>query len=231
MERIAVIGLGRFGGRLARSLTDLGAEVLALDTRADAIDPVREHVALAVAVDVTDEAAFGATGVGDVDVAVVAIGKNLEASILVAAQLVRLAVPHIVARASSDLHAQILRLLGVHDVVNLEATVGDSVARRLVSPELHERQQLPTGHEYSELVARPAHWGKSLSELALAQRFRVTPLAIRRQRPAVDESGRSVVRAELLVDPEPSEILREGDRIGVIGTPMRLRQLSRSRDE
>lgn len=231
MERIAVIGIGRFGGRLTRSLTDLGAEVLAVDARQDAIETVRDHVALAVALDVTDETAFGASGVADVDIAVVAIGKNLEASILVAAQLVRLAVPHIVARASSDLHAQILRLLGVHDVVNLEASVGESVARRLVSPDLHERQQLPTGHEYSEITTRPGQWGRSLSELALSQKYRVTPLAIRRQRPAVDDAGRSVVRGELIVDPDPAEVLREGDRIGVVGTAMRLRQLARARDE
>ncbi|TNF26165.1 MAG: TrkA family potassium uptake protein [Deltaproteobacteria bacterium] len=231
MERIAVIGLGRFGGRLSRSLTELGAEVLAIDARQDAVDTVRDHVALAVALDVTDEEAFGSSGVADVDIAVVAIGKNLEGSILVAAQLVRLAVPHIVARASSELHAQILRLLGVHDVVNLEASVGDSVARRLVSPDLHERQQLPTGHEYSEVETRPAQWGRSLAELALAQKYRVTPLAIRRQRAAVDDAGRSVVRAELIVDPDPAEVIREGDRIGVIGTAMRLRQLARARDE
>ncbi len=228
MQRFAVIGLGQFGARVAQSLTDLGAEVLAIDSSPQIIETWRTRVAHAIVLDATDEAAFRASGVDDVDSVVVAIGRDIEVSILVVAQLVRLAVPHILARASSALHEQILRLIGAHDVVNPEEAMGENVARRLVAPEMHERLILPTGHEWFEIDAPASFWGKTLGELELPATYGVNVIAIRKHRPHIDTEGKSVFKQEVVMQPDERDLIEEGDIVAIVATDAQIRDLTRA---
>lgn len=230
--RFAIIGLGQFGSSVARELAALGAEVLVIDTREQAVESARRdvHVGIgqAVVLDVTDEAAFLASGVAEVDAAVVAIGRNLEASILAVAQLVKLAVPRIVARASSDLHAQILRLIGAHEVVDPEAAMGANLAHRLSVPGMRDRVVLPSGHEWIELDTPAAWWGRTLGELALEEAWAVRVVAIYKHRERIDAEGRSGFEREVVMSPETSDLVDQGDVVAVLGTPGELRRLVRA---
>jgi trk system potassium uptake protein TrkA len=222
VKRIAVIGLGQFGTQVARELTRLDVEVLAIDRRAEPIEGVRRMVAQAMVLDAMDEAALGAAQLDDVDSIVVATGSNLEASILITAQLVRLGLGHIVARAATDLHEQVLRLVGAHDVVNPEAESGRALAASLVFPELKGRVRLPSEHEYAEIDAPPSFLGRSVADLGLRAHYGVHLIAIRKHEPRVTADGRGTYQARLVRDPDDRHVIAEGDRLGLIGTAERL---------
>lgn len=229
MNRYAVIGLGRFGAKVAQGLADHGAEVLAIDSDIQAVDAMRGSVDQAMVLNATDEVAFRASGVEDVDTVVVAIGRHLEVSIVVTAQLVRMAAPHIIARASSPIQEQILRLIGAHEVVNPEVAMGETVARRLVAPELRDRRILPTGHEFVEIAARPSQLGHTLGELDITGRYGLRLLAVRKHRPGVDNHGRNIYVDDLLADPDASTVIEDGDVLAVVGTDAQVRALTRER--
>ncbi|MGM0574177.1 MAG: potassium channel family protein [Myxococcota bacterium] len=228
MNRFAVIGLGQFGASVARTLADLGAEVLGLDADPQVVETYRDKLSQTIVVDATDEVAFRASGVDDADTVVVAIGADLEVSILVTAQLVHMAAPHIMARASSAMHEQILRLIGAHEVVNPEEALGRNIARKLVAPELRERHLLPTGHEFVEVAARKDFLGHTLGELDLHARFGVRVVALRKHQPTVTADGRNVYESQVVMDPTDEDRVEEGDLLAVIGTDPQIRALSRA---
>ena len=111
-KTFAVIGLGTFGYKLCEVLSDKGAKVIAIDNDAGLVDRVRAMVTQAVLVDATDQEGIGNAPLEDVDVAIVAIGDNMEASILATALLKQNAVPYVVSRAISELHQKVLQRVG-----------------------------------------------------------------------------------------------------------------------
>jgi trk system potassium uptake protein TrkA len=120
-RQFAVIGLGRFGYHIAKTLADMGAEVAAIDKDKDKVDQVSDFVTLAYQLDATDEKALRAVGLQNVDVGIVSIGEDIEASILVVMTLKEMGVKEIVAKGLTDIHGRILKHLGVHKVVYPEA--------------------------------------------------------------------------------------------------------------
>ena len=121
----AVIGIGRFGAKLATSLFAKGGEVLAIDISADSIEAIKDQVSQAVICDCTNERAMRDLGVQDVDVAVVAVGNSIETSIMATAILKRLGVHRILSRALSKMQKQILSEVGAHEVFSLEDQMGE----------------------------------------------------------------------------------------------------------
>ena len=117
MKRFVVIGLGRFGRRLARELTEAGHEIIAIDTREALVERVRDEVALAVCLDATEPEALKSQGVDKVDAAVVAIGEDFEANALATATLKSLGVGRVISRASSDIQRRILDRIGADQVI------------------------------------------------------------------------------------------------------------------
>jgi trk system potassium uptake protein TrkA len=121
MQRFAIIGLGRFGGRLAVNLASAGQEVIAVDNDAHLIEEFRDSVTLAIALDATDEQALLMHGLDKVDVAVVGIGDNFESNILATVLLKQLGVPRVISRAMSPMAARILSRIGADEVVEIQA--------------------------------------------------------------------------------------------------------------
>lgn len=224
MQRFAVIGIGQFGGRVAQRLSELGAEVLAIDVDPAVIESIRSRVSQAIQLDATDEVAFLASGVDEVDTAIVAVGRDIEVSILVVAQLVRLSVPHIVARASSSLHAHILDKVGAGQVINPEEEMGDAMALKLVSPEIHGRLDLPSGHEFVELDAPPSTWSKRLGDLGFQE---VLVLAVKRHAPALSPEGQNEYKAQVTTAPGASFVVEKGDVLVLVGSSSELRHITR----
>ena len=134
MRRFAVIGLGKFGGTVARSLAERGAEVIAVDKDEKLVDTFAEIATLAVKLDSTDEEALKTQGIDKVDVAIVSIG-DFEASILTTALLKRLGVPTVITKATqsvSQIQERILNLVGADKVVLPEMEMGKRLAQNLL---------------------------------------------------------------------------------------------------
>jgi trk system potassium uptake protein TrkA len=130
--KVAVVGMGLFGHSLAVNLARAGAEVIAIDNDVDALDDVRDEVALAVALDATDEKELRAQGVHAVDVLVACIGSDFEANQLLVVLAKEMAIPKVLARAPSRNHARILKLLGADGVVLPEVEMAEAFAHQLL---------------------------------------------------------------------------------------------------
>ena len=134
MQRFAVIGLGRFGYQVAVSLAELGAEVLAIDKQQDICDQLKQVQGVnPLCFDATDESALKKSQITDVDAAVVAVGAHLESSIIITALLHKLPISRIIARASSELHARILRHIGATQIYSPEVEMSRRDAEEIAS--------------------------------------------------------------------------------------------------
>lgn len=208
-KTFGVIGLGRFGYHVARTLAQGGAEVIACDVDEEKVREISEYVSLAYVLDATDAKALKESGIANVDTAVVSIGENIEASILIVVQLKELGVKEIVAKAVNPLHGKVLEKLGVDRVVYPEKEMAIRVAHSLLVGEFIE--EIPIGEKYSlfELKAFDFMLGKTLRELDIRRRFGVSVLAIKRGE-------------NLIVNPIGDEKILPGDILVVLGTTEQL---------
>lgn len=212
----AVVGLGVFGRQVCATVAERGGSVLAIDNNADTIERIKETVTQAFLVDATDEDALSQAPLGDVDVAVVGMGDNVEASILATALLKRQAVPYVIARAVSPVHAQVLKQVGADEVINVELDAGTRLGSRLIAPQVLEQVSLSADISVAELHVPQSFVGKTLAELDLRARYQVSVISIRRVRVDVDDMG-NPVRDEQIVFPGPDDELRTDDIIHIVG--------------
>jgi len=227
MKQFAVIGLGKFGMKVALTLTEKGGQVLAVDEDIRKVEEVKDHVAQAVCLDSTDEDAMRAAGLEDVDAAIVGAGENLEFSILATAILKKLGVPNIVARAVSDLHAQILERVGATRDIMVEEQMGEQVARSIIAPEIHEQFALATGHSLAEVVPRPEFIGQSIGKINFRQQFGVNIIAIQKRIPIVTPEGKNSFQVLINDLPKPSDVIEDNDVLVVVGSDENIERLAR----
>ncbi|MFH1782007.1 MAG: TrkA family potassium uptake protein [Candidatus Omnitrophota bacterium] len=210
MRQFAVIGLGRFGLSVAKTLSEKGHQVLAIDKDEELVQSVSDTVTESVQVDSTDEKALRAVGIMNVDVAVVAIGTNLEASVLTTLLLKELGVAYIVARAVTDEHSKVLEKVGASKVVNLEKDMGVRVANSLVSPSVLEHIELSPEFGIMETVVPKEYIGKSIRDLDVRAEHDLNIIAVRKKGP--DE------KAEINVAPKADYIVKDEDVFIIIGS-------------
>lgn len=174
---VLVIGMGRFGSALARELMNTGHEVLGVDSDERLVQAMSAELTHCVTADTTDEAALRELGVTEFDSAVVAIGADLEASILTASLLLRLGVPTVWAKANSDSHGLILKQLGVHQVIFPEKEMGTRVAHRVSGESL---DYVPIDKDFVMVKSNvpESFQGKTLAELKIRTTFGVTVVAV-----------------------------------------------------
>jgi trk system potassium uptake protein len=200
----AVIGLGRFGSSLATTLYQAGNEVLAIDRNEERIEEYKDHVTYAVVADSTDEEALKGVGIRNFDAVIVAIGDDIQASILTVLVLKELGVQKVVAKAINKRHGQVLYKVGADWVVFPERDMGERVATQLMSPNVLDYIELAKDYSIEEVKVPPSMIGKNLRELNLRARFNITVIAITNKR-------------EVTISPSPDRIIKEGDILVVIG--------------
>ena len=162
MKSYAVIGLGRFGSALSRQLCKLGAEVLVLDVRADFVQQISGDVTHAVVGDAQDKEVLKALGVRNLDCAVIAIGDNLAASVLIAMNLKELGVPYVVCKAHDETHRKVLEKLGVDRVLIPEQESAQRLARSLNSHNVLDYIELSEDFGILDVPAPKSWIGKTL---------------------------------------------------------------------
>jgi trk system potassium uptake protein TrkA len=178
-SQFLVIGLGRFGGALASDLIDHGHEVLGVDVDGKLVQAHATRLTHVVEADSTNVEAMRQLGAGDFDTAVVAIGTNLEASILTTSVLVDLGAKRIVAKAISEAHGKILSRIGAHRVIFPERDMGVRVARSLAGKDVIDYMELDPGFVLLETKAPPELVGKTLAEAQVRKRYGLTVVSIK----------------------------------------------------
>ncbi len=177
MKSFVVLGVGRFGGSLARTLFNLGHEVLVVDENEEIVQEIADHVTHAVVGDCVDENVLRSLGVRNFDVVVVAMGGDLQSGILATVILKDMGVKTVVAKAQSELHAKVLQRVGADKVVFPERDMGVRVANNLSAENILDHIELSEEYSIAELKV-PQKWiGKSLKALDVRANFGITILA------------------------------------------------------
>lgn len=225
-RQFAVIGLGRFGYSVAETLIKKGYEVLAIDSDEAQIEAVSDFATYAVQCDATDERALKAVSVQNVDVAVVSIGENIEASILIVMTLKELGVKEIIAKAVTRLHGKILSNMGVSEVIYPERDAAVRLAHRLIAPNVLEYLELAQGYSIEEIEVPGQFVGKPLKEASIRTAYGINVIAIKRRVTKLVRGEWKNVE-EMNVNPDAEDILQKGDVMVIVGKEEDLDRLSK----
>ena len=214
MRSYIVIGLGRFGSALSRQLCKLGAEVLALDVRADFVQQISADVTHAVVGDAQDKEVLKALGVRNLDCAVIAIGDNLAASVLIAMNLKELGVPYVVCKAHDETHRKVLEKLGVDRVLIPEQESAQRLARSLNSHNVLDYIELSEDFGILDVPAPKSWQGKTIRELNVRAKLGVNIIA-------VENDGKTNV------SPAADYVIQPGDTMVVLGDNIALEKVQK----
>jgi trk/ktr system potassium uptake protein len=217
MKRLfAVIGLGRFGFHVAESLLQKGCEVLAIDTEESKIQAISDIATFAVQCDATDERALKAVSTQNVDVAIVSIGENIEASILIVQALAEMGVKSIIAKAVTNTHGKILSNLGVSEVIYPERDAANRLAHRLISPKVLEYLELAPGYSIEEIAVPDRFAGLSIQESKIREQHNLNVIGIKKQVKRMVK-GRIMKEETFNFTPAPTDLIEKGDVLVMIG--------------
>jgi trk system potassium uptake protein TrkA len=206
-KQVVVIGLGRFGTSVARSLYNLGDDVLAIDKDESRVQGMVGQATHALAADATNEAVLRELGIPDYEAAVVAIGSDIVPSIMASVLLKTIGVPYVVSRAYNELHGNTLERIGVDKVVHAESEMGVRLAHGLFNPNVQEYLELTPNFGISRMKVPPHFVNMSLKELGFSgprDKYGLAVLAIRRGK-------------DITLNPDTDDRLRDGDWIVLAG--------------
>ncbi|MFD2443348.1 potassium channel family protein [Bacillus sp. CGMCC 1.16607] len=203
-KEFAVIGLGRFGGSICRALAEQGMEVMAIDNNEERVNQYAMIASHAVVGDTTDETVLKSLGIRNFDHVIVAIGDDIQSSILTTLILKELGVKNITVKAQNDYHEKVLLKIGADHVVHPERDMGRRIAHNIVSNNVLDYLELSDEHSIVEIVASNKLDGHSLIDLDIRAKYGINIVAIKRG-------------DEILVSPQAGEIILQGDILIVIG--------------
>lgn len=218
MKKFAVIGLGRFGQKMAIALAMSGAEVIAIDKNRDEIELIRDQVSLAVRLDSTDEEALKAQGVHKVDVAIIGIGQGhgqgFESAVLTVVNLKQMGIEQIYTRAESLLAGEVFSKVGATKVIYPEVESAERWAYKLIAPQIGEKIDFAPGYSLARIKAPASFDGMTVMDLQLRQKYSVNLVAIKRKEDTkVKKSTKEIVNV-----PMPNTVINEGDILMVAGS-------------
>ena len=226
MKKFAVIGLGRFGKKLAIALAMSGAEVIAVDKNRDEIELIRDQVTHAVKLDSTDEEALKAQGIDKVDVAIIGIGqgtgRGFESAILTVVNLRQMGVKQIYARAEDLIAGEVFSKVGASDVIYPEIESAQRWAYKLIAPQIGEKIDFAPGYSLARIKAPASFDEKTVMDLQLRQKYSVNLVAIKR---GEESKAKKSERGRIINVPMPNTIIYHGDILMVTGSDADLAKL------
>lgn len=213
MKQILVVGCGRFGSSVAKTLSKLGHDVMVVDQNPDIIKDISDYVAHAVQMDALDEPSFRTIGIRNFDVAVIAIGSDLEASIMSALIAKEAGVPTVIAKAMSEIHGKLLMKIGADKIIYPERDMGMRVAFGLVTPNILDVIEFSPDYSIIETVALEEWEQKSLKELNLTD---MTIIAIK-------------TGERINIVPSSDAVIKKDDIVVILGNNDNLKKISEKR--
>ena len=212
-KEFVVFGMGKFGTSVAKALADNGCQVMAVDSEQSKVEEIAEDVTYAVCTDVTDAEAIHSLGIRNFDGAIVAIGENLEASVLVTIISKEMGIPYVLAKAQSELQAKVLKKVGADKIIFPEKESGIRIANNLVSGNFFDAIELSAKYSMMDLDV-PEEWvGKSLRELNLRATKKINIIGIKQE-------------GEFEITPDPDAPLSADDVLVIIGKNQTLSKLT-----
>lgn len=213
MKRFVIVGVGSFGRSVAEQLAAMHQKVVVLDQDPEKVARFATLALRAVAGDGTDPQVLAEAGAGEADAAIVSLGRDVTASVLAVLALRDLGIREIHVKTISELHGRILDKIGVAETIFPERESGTNLARRIASSAILRYVELGPGLSAQEMAV-PQEWvGRSLRELELPRRYRITVIG-----------ARDYLSGETTASPDPDEALKDSDTLIVAGTDDDLRR-------
>ena len=226
MARFAVIGLGRFGQKLAIALAMSGAEVIAIDKNRETIELIADQVSHAVRLDSTDEEALKAQGVDKVDVAIIGIGqgtgRGFESAILTVVNLRQMGINQIYARAEDLIAGEVFSKVGATEVIYPEIESAQRWAFKLIAPQIGEKIDFAPGYSLARIKAPPSFDGRTVMDLQLRQKYNVNLVLIKRAENAEKTKEQD---GKIINVPMPGTVIYQEDILMVVGSDPDLAKL------
>ena len=204
---------------MAQTLAEQGCQVLCIDSDSEKLAAVKGFATQAVQVDATNEDSLRAIGIREIDVAVVSLGQNREAAVMVTLFLKEMGVKEIIAKAVTPLHGRLLQKTGADRLVFPERDMGRRVAEGLVSPNILDHLEVSKGCSIVELVCPVEFVGKSIRDLGVRSKYGVTIVAIHKKEKGGEET---------IMNPGPNEVIDRGDILVLIGRERDIHRLKLS---
>lgn len=215
-KQFVIFGLGRFGVSVATTLAESGYEVMVVDKSEEKIQEISAFVTHAVQADATDVDTLRSLGIRNFDVAIVSIGKDIQASIMITLLVKELGINHVIAKASSEIHQRVLQKIGADQIILPEYEMGKRIATNLISGNIIDYIQLSPDFSIVEIAILPEWINKTIRELNLRATHGVNVIA-------VDHAG------EIEVSPSPDYLISPKDVLVVVGTNKALQDLEEKR--
>lgn len=203
-RQFVVIGMGRFGSSVAKTLSEMGFEVLAIDSSEQRTQEVSNMVTHVVQADSTDEEALRALGLRNFDVVIVAIGQDIQASILTTIILKEMGVPKVIVKAQTELHGKVLRKVGADKVVYPERDMGMRVAHNLISSNIIDHIEISEDYSIVEIQASRQLVGRNLRQLDIRAKYGCNVMGIK-------------TGDKMNIAPHAEDLIRENDILVVVG--------------
>ncbi|MGE7687834.1 potassium channel family protein [Lysinibacillus sp. NPDC097214] len=204
IKQYAVIGLGRFGVSVARKLYEAGNEVLGIDINEERVEDAESYVTHAVVADTTEEKALTSIGIRNFDCVIVAIGIDMQSSILTVSLLKEIGIKKIIAKALGKRHGQVLEKVGADWIIYPERDMGERVANQLLSPNMLNYIELSKEYSIEEIMIPSKMAGQNLRNLDIRAKYNVSVIAIVRD-------------GNITILPSPDQIIEENDILVMIG--------------
>ncbi|QSX06139.1 TrkA family potassium uptake protein [Sedimentibacter sp. zth1] len=215
MRQFVVIGCGRFGASVAKTLYKLGYDVMVVDSDINIIQEMSEYVTHAIQADAEDENSLRALGIRNFDVAVITIGSNVQASIMATLIVKELGVKKVIAKAQSEIHGKVLYKIGADKVVFPERDMGIRVAHNLISSNILDVIELMPDYSIIEVIALQEWEDKALIELKLPNRMGISIMAIK-------------TGDKINVTPYAEDVIKKGDVLVLLGHNDNLKKIEQS---
>ena len=183
-KQFVVIGAGKFGSSVATTLRKLGYEVTVIDIDKEKVQKLSNSVAQTIHLDAMDEKALKSVGIEEADVAVVSIGKQMEASILITLMLKEMGIKKVVAKATSEAHGKVLSRIGADRIIFPEHEMGVKFANALISPTLFDYVEIAPGYDIIEVDVPKFLWNKTLVETRVRSKYQIEIIAIKKIMPS-----------------------------------------------
>jgi trk system potassium uptake protein TrkA len=222
---VAVIGLGTFGAKTATRLFEKGADVIGIDSDPELVERIKDRVTHAACLDITEEKALRAINISDVDIAVVAMGDNIQMSIMAVAMLRKLGVGRVIARAKDHLHEHILKEIGASEIIKVEEDMGEITASRIVAPHVLQRYNFAAGYSLVELKLGKQYAGKTIVESQIRNTYSLNIVAIQRKVAFISDEGKATFKVEINDSPQPLDVIESDDIIVLVGAEKNFNKL------
>lgn len=227
MKRFAVIGLGRFGYRVAITLAEEGAEVIVIDRDKNRIEEIKDRVTMAIWMDSTGEDSLRSQGINAVDTAIVSMGEDFESSLLTTVLLKKLGVKEVITRAKTEVQGEILKLVGADRVIFPDDEIGRRLARSLLITNILDYIPLSEGYSVAQVKAPKNFWGAKLKDLNLRQQFNVNVVSIKESVRTINARGEKKISEKVYHVPDPEHIIKEEDVLIIVGRNEDIEKIAR----